>query len=464
VISPSPAKRLTEWQLDPRIIAMTTRDRVLLAFGPYELDMTAQELRRDGRSVRIAPQAFHLLVALTAAPSDVVSRETLRRTLWPDDTHVDFERSLNSAMRKLRVALNDSADSARYIQTLPGRGYRFIAPVRRPTSIGGDDDLAQRDGAQPSVSWLRRRDAIAAVVCAVAAVTVAIVLAQHFLPATRSEDARAAYRRGIALGDERITDLSRGIAWFERAVDLDPAFAPAWAAVARARATRAMLDGRDGGELRQARNEAQRALRMDGGLADAHIASGQVRLALENDAVGAEIDFRTARALGADAGRHQLWLVWALHTGGSNADALQVVDEVLAREPGNATFRAWRGMLLHTVHRYDDELIELQRAVSMDGDSWQAALHLGLGYARREAFDRALPALKRAVVLSDTGGIPLLWLGRMAADAGDLATAEQVVQQLRDIARARGVTPSFADSVESHIAVYRQKTKRALGA
>ena len=103
----------------------------LIRFGVYELDVDAQELRREGRLIRLTPQTLRLLVVLTEAPAIVVSRERLRAALWADDTHVDFDRSLNSAIRKLRAALHDEADRPRYVQTLPGRGYRFIAPVER---------------------------------------------------------------------------------------------------------------------------------------------------------------------------------------------------------------------------------------------------------------------------------------------------------------------------------------------
>jgi hypothetical protein len=103
------------------------------------------------------------------------------------------------------------------------------------------------------------------------------------------------------------------------------------------------------------------------------------------------------------------------------------------------------------VRRYDDEIVELLEAVSMDKDSWQAALHLGLGYSRRREYALALPALRRAVTLSDGGGIALSWLGRIAADAGDVGTATEALQQLRAAGRARGLAPSLAASIEYHL-------------
>jgi len=102
---------------------------VKTAFGSFEFDNTTGELWRDGRRVRLQRQPSRLLELLTARPGEVVSREEIRLALWGDDTHVDFERSLNFCVAKLRSALRDNAASPRFIETLPTRGYRFIAPV-----------------------------------------------------------------------------------------------------------------------------------------------------------------------------------------------------------------------------------------------------------------------------------------------------------------------------------------------
>lgn len=99
-------------------------------FGVFQLNGAARELRKHGVKVRLPGQAFAILELLLERSGDVVTREDLRKRLWPDDIFVDFEQGLNAAMRKLRVALGDSAESPRYIETLPRIGYRFVAPVR----------------------------------------------------------------------------------------------------------------------------------------------------------------------------------------------------------------------------------------------------------------------------------------------------------------------------------------------
>jgi DNA-binding winged helix-turn-helix (wHTH) protein len=103
----------------------------VLRFGVFEADARSGELRRKGLRVRLQEQPFQVLLMLAQRPNEVVSREELRQALWPSDTFVDFDHGLNTAINKLRDALGDSAASPRFIETLPRRGYRFVAPVER---------------------------------------------------------------------------------------------------------------------------------------------------------------------------------------------------------------------------------------------------------------------------------------------------------------------------------------------
>src|SRR3954468_277513 len=101
-----------------------------LRFGIYEADVRSGELSRDGVKVKLQEQPFQVLLMLLERPGEVISREELRERLWPADTFVDFDHSLNTAINKLREALRDSAANPRFIETKAKRGYRFIAPVQ----------------------------------------------------------------------------------------------------------------------------------------------------------------------------------------------------------------------------------------------------------------------------------------------------------------------------------------------
>ncbi|MGO4885960.1 MAG: tetratricopeptide repeat protein [Bryobacteraceae bacterium] len=101
----------------------------VLRFGPYQVNRETGELSENGSKLKLQDQPFQILVALLERPGEVVTREDLRQKLWPDDTFVDFDNSVNIAVRKLRQALNDNATQPQFIETLPKRGYRFIASV-----------------------------------------------------------------------------------------------------------------------------------------------------------------------------------------------------------------------------------------------------------------------------------------------------------------------------------------------
>jgi cholera toxin transcriptional activator len=106
----------------------------IFRFGLYELDGATGELRKDGKiRPRLQGQPLEILLHLLDRAGDVVTREEMRQRLWPADTFVDYDHSLNAAVNKLRDALSDSAENPRFIQTIPRRGYKFIAPVQIPS-------------------------------------------------------------------------------------------------------------------------------------------------------------------------------------------------------------------------------------------------------------------------------------------------------------------------------------------
>ena len=101
----------------------------VVRFGTFEVDLRLGEVRKNGTRVKLTGQPFQILVILLEHPGDLVTREQLQRQLWPSDTFVDFDRGLNAAINRVREALGDSAENPRFVETLPRRGYRFIAPI-----------------------------------------------------------------------------------------------------------------------------------------------------------------------------------------------------------------------------------------------------------------------------------------------------------------------------------------------
>ncbi|HSB18006.1 MAG TPA: winged helix-turn-helix domain-containing protein [Bryobacteraceae bacterium] len=129
-----------------------------IRFGVYEVDLAAGELRKRGRAVKLQGQPFQILAMLLRRPGEVVSREELQQALWPSGTFVEFEHGVNTAIRKIREALGDSADNPRFIETLPRKGYRFIAPV---------------NGIRPALQAPARRSVVMWALASIAAAAVA---------------------------------------------------------------------------------------------------------------------------------------------------------------------------------------------------------------------------------------------------------------------------------------------------
>jgi TolB-like protein/DNA-binding winged helix-turn-helix (wHTH) protein/Flp pilus assembly protein TadD len=137
----------------------------VLRFGVFEVNFSAQQLRKHGVRVRLAGQPLAILEMLLERPGEVVVREEIQRRLWASDTFVDFEHSLNSAIKKLRAALNDTPENSRYVETLPRVGYRFVAPVQEATAkaaSAADASLAtpNRSGPAAAEPSSKRRGAV----------------------------------------------------------------------------------------------------------------------------------------------------------------------------------------------------------------------------------------------------------------------------------------------------------------
>jgi TolB-like protein/DNA-binding winged helix-turn-helix (wHTH) protein len=125
-----------------------------IQFGEFALDLKNGELLRGGSAVKLQPQPFKVLVALAARAGEVVTREELQQQVWEGETFVDFEHGLNFCIKQIRAALGDNAQAPRYIETIPRRGYRFIAPVEKP--VDKPDSVAQPEFQKPYASTLPR--------------------------------------------------------------------------------------------------------------------------------------------------------------------------------------------------------------------------------------------------------------------------------------------------------------------
>jgi Tol biopolymer transport system component/DNA-binding winged helix-turn-helix (wHTH) protein len=158
-----------------------------LRFGVFAVDRKTRELRRNGVKVRLQDQPLQILLTLLERPGEVVTREELRARLWPDDTFVDFEHSINTAVRRLRDALGDSAENPRFVETVARRGYRFLAPVSGALDVSTPLEVA---GAHPHPA---RRWWILGVV--ILALLVGVIVGWHAAHSTATQTPNISERR-----------------------------------------------------------------------------------------------------------------------------------------------------------------------------------------------------------------------------------------------------------------------------
>ncbi len=154
-----------------------------LRFGVFELDPKAGELRKKGMKIRLQGQPVDILVMLLQRPGETVTREELQKNLWPADTFVDFEQGLNNAMKRLRAALDDDAESPHFIETLPRRGYRFIGQVERAEQANSSESQISVNGQRNRIAgrgW-KTGIAVGSVILLIASGLLFSPIARHWL-------------------------------------------------------------------------------------------------------------------------------------------------------------------------------------------------------------------------------------------------------------------------------------------
>src|SRR5690348_538089 len=181
----------------PPAVPQVARQPDAVNFDAYELRLSTREFLKHGLRIKLPPQAFQVLQMLVERPGQLISREEFHRALWPADTFVDFDQGLNSAVKKIRDALNDSAETPRYIETLPRLGYRFVGEVngRDSTDVLGSvhgnnasEEVSRKP--MPVAPPARRQDLRIRIVSLAVVILVlvesGIYLLSHRVPATNS--------------------------------------------------------------------------------------------------------------------------------------------------------------------------------------------------------------------------------------------------------------------------------------
>jgi DNA-binding winged helix-turn-helix (wHTH) protein len=183
------------------------RASTVIQFGSFELNQGAGELRKHGTRIRLQPKPLLILCTLLENPGEIVTRDELKSRLWPDDTFVDFESGLNTAVNRLRIALGDSAEHPRYIATEARAGYRFIAPAHAMTSAVPAAPLP----IAPQAPAERRRFTWGLLGAILALTVIAMAAGARFmLPGAPVRFRQVTFRRGQVSG-ARFSEGSRAV-------------------------------------------------------------------------------------------------------------------------------------------------------------------------------------------------------------------------------------------------------------
>jgi DNA-binding winged helix-turn-helix (wHTH) protein len=177
--------------------------RKAVSFGVFEADFCAREVRKHGAKLRIQEQPLQLLEVLLERPGEIVSREEIQARIWPADTFVDFDKGVYNAAKKLREALGDTAATPVFIETVPKRGYRFVAPISRPDPVGIAEpaDVPAPQLHKPAERWnLLRRAGLAC------SVLVLLLLSGHVRPTPSVSAALGERQGGISIDEDALHD------------------------------------------------------------------------------------------------------------------------------------------------------------------------------------------------------------------------------------------------------------------
>lgn len=398
----------------------------VLRFGVFQVNLAARELRKHGVRLRIPNQPFCILSMLLEKPGEVVTREEMRQKLWVSDTFVDFEHSLNSAIKKLRAALGDSPSNSRYIETLPRLGYRFIAPVEQIPVTAPREDASAASGPtetpesvkDPGKHRLKASLGVLTVLLAVlggyftwvrvrnhprpqngitapiqAAPPDAIPSRPNSQPAIspKSEEAHELYLKGLYFWNKRtVPGFQQAIEYFQQATVADPNYALAYAGLADSYTLLTAYSSVSSTlYMPQARAAALRALALDGNLAEAHTALALIVQNEDWDWQTSEKEYRRAIELNPNYATAHHWYAEHLMWLGRFDEALNESERARQLDPLSLIISADHGAILYYSRQYDRSIEQFRGVLRKDPNFARAAL-IVYPYIEKGMFSRAV--------------------------------------------------------------------------
>jgi DNA-binding winged helix-turn-helix (wHTH) protein/tetratricopeptide (TPR) repeat protein len=454
-------------------MASAPQARRLLRFGEFQLDVQSGELRRSGMTVRLADQPFRLLLLLLERAGEVVTREELRDTLWAADTFVDFDTGLNSIVRKLRDVLGDSAEHPRFIETLPRRGYRFIAVVTpgtpeqipQPDARGAETTGPRSlDEARDRPEALEGRARLAwiagALVVAAAIGTAALALqrgwwdrvgadaagagaaspAERDLLGRRAIDPAAyeAYMKGVAAAGLLTYEGHRNaVAYFEDAVAKQPDFAMAYARLGSSQLQFLWVGPLSPREtVPNAEAATRKALQLDDTLPVAHRTLAGILRNYYWRSEDADKELQRAGELGSPAESSTMELIQS----GQFAMAIAQAERARRSDPLSFEAAASLASAFRAAGQYDRAIAEYRTALQITPRRPRGHFQLGVTFVFMGRLKEAIDELETAVRLSSGNSRFDAYLAFAYAASGRPADARRILKELEARARKQYVS------------------------
>jgi DNA-binding winged helix-turn-helix (wHTH) protein/Flp pilus assembly protein TadD len=394
---------------------MSAVEDKVFTFGEFTLAPKERLFLWGKQPVALTPKAFDLLVALVRRSGHLVTKDDLLREVWPD-TFVE-EVNLTVHISGLRKALDRASNGSSMIETVPTHGYRFVAQVTTTTA-----EIAVR---KPDVS-------------------VSEPGGRELGPQpTKSADAYRAYLLGRHEWNQRSKEsLGRGIEHFQRAVDVDPAFAAAHSGLADCYAACGYLSYAHPSEVfPAARQHAAKALELDASLPEPHASLGFVKLYYEWDWRGAEVEFRRAIVVDPNyAATHQWYSVYLLAAGRAE-EASKEIQLARRRDPLSVPINSDLGFHYYYTGQYDEAVKQLKFVLEMSSDFPPAHLWLGRTYQELGRIDDALAEFHHVEASLPEWPVSMAARGFVTGAAGRSNEARQVLAELERLGNRTYVTP-----------------------
>jgi DNA-binding winged helix-turn-helix (wHTH) protein/Flp pilus assembly protein TadD len=423
----------------------------LYEFGPFRLDATERLLLRDGDLIPLTPKAFDLLLAMVEQPGRLLEKAALLKAVWPD-SFVE-ENNLADNVSRLRKALGEGEQGMKFIETIPKRGYRFVAVVRNQESVVTRPVVEQATpptdahefhptapAANSRPPWRKRSVAILRVLVFVAPALIAAALWVDFWVRKKIELYRLEVQGELFVTKSTEDDVRNGIEFFNRAVVLDPNSATAHAGLAVGWIFLSDLHTSPREAMPKAKASAMKAIELDEKSANPHVSLGMIKMQYEWDWPGAEEEFK--RAIALDPGRaaaHQLY-GWLLIAVGRFEEGQAETKRALETDPLN-DFQLWgRGLSFYFARQYEPAIEQYRRAIGVTPRSHWSHMLLGWAYEQQDKFSDAIAELKQSSRLTDNPQA-LASLGHAYAASGGRAEAQKVIAELQDSAKRKYVSP-----------------------